>query len=65
VKAIQGLSEDDFGHKQVAVPWGPPTPAHMALLAMAMHQSNHKMQLFLYLKILGLDVNTMTLYAGK
>ena len=65
VKGIEALSEDDFQRKQVAVPWGAPTPMPMALLAMAMHQSNHKMQLFLYLKILGFDVNTMTLYAGK
>ncbi len=65
VQAIEALSEDDFQGKTVTVPWGPPAPMHMALLAMAMHQSNHKMQLFLYLKILGLDVNTRTLYAGK
>ncbi len=65
VKAIEGLSEADFQRKEIAVPWGPPAPMHQALLAMAMHQSNHKMQLFLYLKILGLPVNTMTLYAGK
>jgi hypothetical protein len=65
VKAIEALSGDDFQKLQVAVPWGPPTLMHMALLAMAMHQSNHKMQLFLYVKILGFDVNTMTLYAGK
>ncbi len=64
-KAIEALSEGDFQRQQIAVPWGPPAPMHMSLLAMAMHQSNHKMQLFLYLKILGLDVNTMTLYAGK
>ncbi len=65
VKAIEALSEEDFQRKPIAVPWGPPTPMHMALLFMAMHQSNHKMQLFLYLKVLGLPVNTMTLYAGK
>ncbi len=65
VKAIEALNEDDFQRKQIAVPWGPPTPMHMALLFMAMHQSNHKMQLFLYLKILGFEVNTMTLYMGK
>ena len=65
VKAIEGLGESDFQQKEIAVPWGPPAPMHQALLAMAMHQSNHKMQLFLYLKILGLPVNTMALYAGK
>jgi uncharacterized damage-inducible protein DinB len=65
VKAIESLSEADFQKQEIAVPWGPPSPMHQALLAMAMHQSNHKMQLFLYLKILGLPVNTMTLYAGK
>ena len=65
VQAIEALSEDDFQRKQIAVPWGPPSPMHMALIFMAMHQSNHKMQLFLYLKILGFAVNTMTLYMGK
>ena len=65
VKAIEALSEDDFQRKQIAVPWGPPTLMHMALLSMAVHQSNHKMQLLLYLMILGFAVNTMTLYVGK
>jgi uncharacterized damage-inducible protein DinB len=64
VKIIEALSEEEFRTKQVTVPWGPPTLMYMALLAMAMHQSNHKMQLFMYLKLLGLPVNTMTLYAG-
>ena len=65
VKAIEALSEEEFQRKEIAVPWGPPMPIHRALLDMAMHQSNHKMQLFMYLKLLGLSVNTMTLYAGK
>ena len=65
VKAIEGLREEDFQGKQIAVPWGPPTVMYRALMDMAMHQNNHKMQLFMYLKILGLPVNTMTLYAGK
>lgn len=64
VAAIESLTEDEFRQKAIAVPWGPPVPAFRALLDMAMHQSNHKMQLFTYLKILGLPVNTMTLYAG-
>jgi hypothetical protein len=31
---------------------------------MADHWANHKYQLFFYLKLLGLPVNTMTLYVG-
>jgi uncharacterized damage-inducible protein DinB len=65
VQAIEGLGEEDFQRQEIAVPWGPPTAIHRALLDMAMHQSNHKMQLFMYLKLLGLPVNTLTLYAGK
>jgi hypothetical protein len=29
------------------------------------HFTNHKMQLFTYLKLLGLPVNTGTLYSGE
>jgi len=64
-KAIEALSEAEFQGRQIAVPWGPPAPIQRALLDMAMHQSNHKMQLFMYLKLLGVPVNTLTLYAGK
>jgi hypothetical protein len=62
--ALSRLSDADFQGKPVAVPWGPPMPLWRACLDMAEHWANHKYQLFFYLKLLGLPVNTMTLYAG-
>ena len=62
--ALSRLSDADFQSKAVKVPWGPPMPLWRTCLGMAEHWVNHKYQLFLYLKLLGLPVNTMTLYAG-
>lgn len=62
--ALTGVSPADFQGRMVSVPWGPPMPLWRTCLAMAEHWGNHKYQLFFYLKLLGLPVNTMTLYAG-
>ena len=61
---LSRVSDADFLGKTVAVPWGPPTPLWRTCLEMADHWANHKYQLFFYLKLLGLPVNTMTLYVG-
>lgn len=61
---LSGVSEADFQTKLVNIPWGPPIPLWRASLGMAEHWANHKYQLFFYLKLLGLPVNTMTLYMG-
>ncbi len=63
--ALSELSEAEFQTKSVSVPWGKPLPLWRTCLAMADHWSNHKYQLFFYLKLLGLPVNTMTLYVGN
>jgi len=62
--AVSRVSDADFLGKTVAVPWGPPTPLWRTCLGMADHWVNHKYQLFFYPKLLGLPVNTMTLYVG-
>ena len=62
--ALSEVSDGDFQTKPVAVPWGPPMPLWRTCLGMADHWVNHKYQLFFYLKLLSLPVNTMTLYAG-
>ncbi|HSB80357.1 MAG TPA: DinB family protein [Candidatus Methylomirabilis sp.] len=62
--ALQSVSDGDFQSKMVSVPWGPPMPLWRVSLGMADHWVNHKYQLFFYLKLLGLPVNSMTLYAG-
>ena len=61
---LLSVSDVAFQSKMVSVPWGPAMPLWRVSLAMAEHWVNHKYQLFFYLKLLGLPVNTMTLYAG-
>ncbi len=62
--ALGAVSAAEFQARMVSVPWGPPMPLWRTCLGMAEHWVNHKYQLFLYLKLLGQPVNTMTLYAG-
>jgi uncharacterized damage-inducible protein DinB len=62
--AFSRVGDADFQSRMVAVPWAPPTPLWRTCLGMADHWANHKYQLFFYLKLLGLPVNTMTLYVG-
>lgn len=56
------VSEDDFFNKEISAPWGFRGPIWKAVLMAKEHQVNHKMQLHIYLKQLGLPVNTETLY---
>jgi hypothetical protein len=63
-KALGDLSEQDFSEKIVSVPWGWQAKFEIMVLSFREHFTNHKMQLFTYLKLLGLPVNTATLYFG-
>ena len=63
-EALDGLSEEDFAEKIVFVPWGMQMKMEAMALFFREHFTNHKMQLFLYLKLLDLPVNTTTLYGG-
>jgi uncharacterized damage-inducible protein DinB len=56
------VSEEDFFNKEISAPWGFKGPVWKAALMTKEHQVNHKMQLHIYLKQLGLPVNTETLY---
>ena len=58
------ISDEDFSSKVVSAPWGFKGETWKAVLMANTHQSNHKMQLHLYLKLLGKPVNTQTLYGG-
>ncbi len=62
---LSGLSDADLLQRMVTPPYGGPVPLAASLLFAIQHQTNHTMQLFQYLKILGLPVNTETLYFGK
>jgi len=58
------VSEEEFATKIVSVPWGWKASIEIMALHFRDHFSNHKMQLFTYLKLLGFPVNTETLYMG-
>jgi len=61
-EALDGVSQKDFTNKVVSVPWGVSAKMEPMGIHFLEHFNNHKMQLFTYLKLLGLPVNTETLY---
>jgi len=63
-EVLSGITEKDFANKVVSVPWGWQSKMERMALDFLQHFVNHKMQLFTYLKLLGLPVNTSTLYFG-
>ena len=63
-EVLAGVSEQDFANKIVKTPWGWEGKLEKMSLDFREHFTNHKMQLFTYLKLLGLPVNTETLYFG-
>ncbi len=63
-KVLDSVSEEDFANKIISVPWGWKSPMEKMALDFREHFTNHKMQLFTYLKLLGFPVNTNTLYFG-
>ncbi len=63
-KFLAGISKDEFASKPVSTPWGVQGKMEPMAVTFLEHFNNHKMQLFLYLKLLGFPVNTGTLYFG-
>jgi hypothetical protein len=63
-EALAAVSERDFSDKVVSVPWSMKGKFEILALLFLEHFTNHKMQLFTYLKLLDLPVNTQTLYFG-
>jgi hypothetical protein len=61
---LAGVTEEEFATKIVSVPWGWKSNLERMSLDFRDHFVHHKMQLFTYLKLLGLPVNTQTLYFG-
>ena len=61
---LDSVTEEDFAKKMISVPWGWNSPIEKMALDFREHFTNHKMQLFTYLKLLGYPVNTTTLYFG-
>jgi len=63
-EVLDGVSEAEFNEKVVSVPWGWQAKMDGMAVLFREHFTNHKMQLFTYLKLLDLPVNTETLYGG-
>jgi hypothetical protein len=63
-EVLAGVTEEDFAGRIVSTPWGWQAPVEKMGLDFREHFTNHKMQLFIYLKLLGFPVNTETLYMG-
>lgn len=61
---LDGVTEEEFADKVVATPWGASGKLEKMAFFFQEHFTNHKMQLFTYLKLLGFPVNTQTLYMG-
>ncbi len=59
------LSEDTFNQQICKIPWmAPGTTLKEYLLLTTEHLSNHRMQLFMYLRLLGVKVDTTHLYGA-
>ena len=63
-ETLSGISEEDFQNLIVSVPWGWKAKTERLSLQFLEHFFHHKMQLFMYLKMMGFPVNTETLYFG-
>ena len=63
-EVLASVSAEDFAQKVVSVPWGAKGKTEQMALYFREHFTNHKQQLFTYLKLLGLPVDTATLYGG-
>jgi hypothetical protein len=59
------LDEDTFNRQVCKIPWmAPGTTLKEYMLLTTEHLSNHRMQLFMYLRLLGVKVDTSNLYYG-
>jgi len=62
---LAALSDADYASKHVDTGFGISGTIQEALIRAAEHTNNEKMRLFTYLKLLGVPVNTPTLYRGE
>ena len=63
-EVLSEVTEEEFAAREAATPWGASGTIEKMGFDFKEHFTNHKMQLFTYLKILGIPVNTQTLYVG-
>jgi hypothetical protein len=61
---LSTIPEEQFAQSRYGTPWGAEGKLWRLALYYLEHMQMHKMQLFQYLRIQGIPVNTMDLYAG-
>lgn len=64
-KLLDQLTDQEFATKHVDTPWGMSGSFWRVAFSFVEHWKMHKMQLFLYLRIQGLPLNTADLYVGE
>ena len=64
IESVRKLSDEEYYESFVKTPWGDEDKMSVMLMNMCDHITHHKMQLFLYLKMLGFNLNTFHLYYG-
>ncbi len=66
LRILEEAGEERLASEMSAPPWDPDHPRSLGwhCLDMIGHLESHKSQLFYYLKLMGKDVNTMTLWMG-
>lgn len=62
-KQIDRINDQEFNEKSFQVPWMPFPMTYTEFMMQALeHMSNHRMQLFIWLKLAGLNLHTGNLY---
>ncbi len=64
-RLIGELSQDEFDHGEIETPQMGRVPRWRAAMLAVEHHVNHKAELFMYLKFMGVKVNTGHLYVGR
>lgn len=64
-RLLGGLTEEDFSHGEIDSPQLGRVPRWRAAMLAVEHHVNHKAELFMYLKFLGIKVNTGHLYTDR
>jgi uncharacterized damage-inducible protein DinB len=59
---FDGVSDAELARREVTSPWGATMTVARAMTALIEHDVHHRTQLFIYLKQLGLEVDSMTLF---
>jgi len=62
LKAIEPLSDDELASKDITTPWGAKAKLGTMLFEASEHTAHHRTQLFWYLKLLDIPVDTGTIY---